>query len=127
MISHSTWGLQPSSLVGSFQDGAQLVASHAMNSFKTAANSDSHCDTETSPRSMVMSRSEFMEWAERCAPSLHLCLRGTRIVLTTPPFIFNCILAPARLVPYACSCSAELISFHHLPWSQCLDQFPPYT
>ncbi len=78
VISHSTWDLPPPSLVGPFQNGTQLVAKHVLNHFR-GANSDSggYCTEEAAEKSMTMSRSEFMEWAEHCTPSLHLCLRGS--------------------------------------------------
>ncbi len=78
VISHSTWDLTPPSLVGPFQDGTQLVAKHVMNHFRGANSGGGGCCTEeAAEKSMVMSRSEFMEWAEHYAPSLHLCLRGS--------------------------------------------------
>ncbi len=83
VVSHSTWGLPLPTLVGPFQDGTQWVARYAMHFFRTTHSVGDSYDTETLTKSVVMTRSEFMEWAEHCAPSLHLCLRGMHAVIGT--------------------------------------------
>ncbi len=76
VISHSTWDLTSPSLVGPFQEGTRLIAKYVLNRY-WGTNSGGGCTDEAAESYMAMSRSEFMEWVVHCAPSLHLCLRGS--------------------------------------------------